>query len=74
MQGKKRVLTEYFSMAITARMKPILTAKETAALFGIDPKTLRQQVREGRFPVQPIPGSKPNKWRRADVVAWIRGE
>lgn len=48
------------------KRKPLLNGRETAAALGIDPKTLRAWLRDGKCPVPPMPG-KPPKWRRLDV-------
>ncbi len=53
--------------------KPLLTATEAAHLLGMDRKTLRVQAREGRAPVAPVEGTKPARWRRLDVEAFING-
>lgn len=53
--------------------KPLMTATEAAHRLGLDRKTLRTQARENRAPVQPVPGSKPPRWRRADVEAFLAG-
>lgn len=53
--------------------KVLLTATETAAIIGIDRKTLRLWVRSGKCPIAPIPGMTPHRWHRADVDAWVSG-
>lgn len=53
--------------------KPLLTATEAAHMLGLDRKTLRIQVRENRAPVAPIEGTKPARWRRVDVEAFVGG-
>lgn len=52
-------------------MGPLLNGIETAAALGIDPKTLRNQMKAGRPLVAPIAGSRPPRWRKCDVEAVI---
>lgn len=54
-------------------MKPLLNGKQTAEKFGIDEKTLRNWLKRGTCPVAPIPGTKPAKWRAAEVEACLAG-
>jgi predicted DNA-binding transcriptional regulator AlpA len=37
-------------------------------------RNLYDLIRDGRFPVLPIPGTKPRRWATAAVDAWMRGE
>lgn len=50
--------------------KPILNVRETCDVLACDPKTLRKRVKQGVYPPY-IPGSKPPKWRAADVHAFV---
>lgn len=51
--------------------KPIINGLQMAAALGIDPKTLRKWIREGKCPVAPIHNVPPLRWRRADVEAFL---
>lgn len=35
-------------------------------------RTVHYQLRQGNFPIPHIEGTKPRKWREADVDAFIR--
>lgn len=76
-KGQKGTLTDrqrarYTGATMTA--KPILNGRQAAEKLGCNTKTLRRQVREGRALVPPIPGSKPPKWRSADIEAMLAGD
>lgn len=53
--------------------KSILSGLEVCKRIDIDPKTLRKRVKENTFPVPPIPGTKPPKWRAVDVDTFVAG-
>lgn len=42
--------------------------------LGMSRRSLYNLIRDGRFPVPPIPGTKPRRWATAAVEAWLRGE
>lgn len=53
---------------------PLLSGKETAAKLKIHPRTLRRQILAGRPWVEPVPNTKPPKWRAVDVDAFLFGD
>lgn len=52
--------------------KTMLNSRETAKAIGVDRKTLRKWVKEGRCPIAPIDGLYPHRWFVADVAEWVR--
>ncbi|HRQ13049.1 MAG TPA: helix-turn-helix domain-containing protein [Promineifilum sp.] len=48
----------------------LLTLTETSQHLGIKRRTFYNMLKDGRFPVKPVPNSKPRRWRQEDVDAW----
>lgn len=57
-------------------MKPKKTMKLTdvARYLEIPKRTFYNMLNDGRFPVLPIPGTKPRKWNINDLDAWLAGK
>lgn len=51
-------------------MPKILKLVDVAEYLGIPKRTLYDMLGDGRFPVAPIPDSKPRRWNIEDVEAW----
>ena len=54
-------------------MLETLTLKQVSSLVNIKRRTLYNMIKDGRFPVLPIPGTKPPRWSRDAVQAWVDG-
>lgn len=52
----------------------ILTLTKLAIHTGIKKRTLHDMIKDRRFPVDPIKGTKPRLWNTADVDKWLAGE
>lgn len=50
-----------------------LNLKALCLYLGRPRRTIYNMLQDGRFPVQPIPGTKPRLWAKADVDAWMSG-
>lgn len=48
----------------------ILKLVDVAKHLGVPKRTLYDMIKSGRFPVDPIPGTKPRRWNFEDVEAW----
>lgn len=44
-----------------------------ARYLGVSRRNLYDQIRDGRFPVEPIPGTKPRRWTVAAIDTWLAG-
>lgn len=53
--------------------KPLLNLKKYAEKMGITRQAVHYQLSKGQCLVPPIVGSKPPKWRSADVDAFLAG-
>lgn len=53
--------------------KATLTLTALAEYLGIPKRTLYDRIADGRFPVDPIKGTKPRLWSRKAVDKWIEG-
>lgn len=51
-----------------------MTLTQVASATNIKKRTLYNMKSDGRFPVKPIPGSKPPRYRKIDIDAWLNGE
>jgi excisionase family DNA binding protein len=51
-------------------MTKIMKLVDVARHLGIPKRTLYDMINSGRFPVEPIPGTKPRRWNFEDVEAW----
>jgi len=51
-----------------------MTLTQIALATNIKKRTLYNMKTDGRFPVLQIPGSKPPRYRKTDIDAWIKGE
>lgn len=49
------------------------TLAKAARYLGVTRQTLYNMLKDGRFPVQPIPGTQPRRWNVADLDAWKAG-
>lgn len=47
-----------------------LKLTDVAQYLGLTKRTLYNMIDDGRFPVTPIPGTKPRRWNVEDVDAW----
>ena len=56
-------------------MKKTFTLTELAEYLKGDfcKRTLERMIADGRFPVEPIKGIKPRRWRKIDVDKWLNG-
>ena len=67
------VLTDELYHKVRAVSEKTLKLKKVAQHIGVPLRTLYRMLDDGRFPVAPIPGTKPRIWNTADVDAWIEG-
>lgn len=51
-------------------MQKIMTLTQLALYLGVQKRTLYRMLDDGRFSVDPIPNTKPRRWRIEDVDAW----
>lgn len=51
-------------------IKPILNVTKTAELIGVSRYELYRMIKDGRFDVKPIKGTKPPRWNADHVEAW----
>lgn len=54
--------------------KKILKLTDVAQHLGVPVRTLYDMLRDGRFSVPPIPGTKPRRWNVDAVDAWRNGK
>jgi predicted DNA-binding transcriptional regulator AlpA len=47
-----------------------LTLTALALHIGVKKRTLYNMLKDGRFPVDPIPGLRPRRWNVEDVDRW----
>lgn len=47
-----------------------LKLSAVAQYLGFSRRTLYNMMEDGRFPVQPIPGTQPRRWNIEDLDAW----
>ena len=50
-----------------------LTLTQLYPYLGFKRRTFYNMLKDGRFPVTPIPGTKPRRWNVDDVDAWRAG-
>lgn len=43
---------------------------EAAQYIGVSRRSLYNMMKDGRFPVEPIPGTSPRRWNIEDIDAW----
>lgn len=55
-------------------MPKTLNLIELAELVGVHKMTMRRMIKDGRFNVAPVPGTKPPRWNKDHVEAWLAGE
>jgi excisionase family DNA binding protein len=55
------------------KIDPLLTPRETAALFHVDPRTVTRWAREGKMPSTRTLGGH-RRYREADVMALLHPE
>lgn len=52
----------------------LIDIKELSDKIGLKPKTIRNRLHEGTFPLPPLKqGGRRNFWREADVDSYIEG-
>lgn len=51
-----------------------LTLAGVARYLGWSRQSLYNQLKDGRFPVRPIPNTRPRKWNIDDIDRWRCGE
>lgn len=51
-------------------MPKIMKLVDVAHHLGVPVRTFYAMLADGRFTVEPIPGSKPRRWNIEDVEAW----
>lgn len=51
-----------------------LNLAKAARHLGVSRATLYNMLRDGRFPVEPIPNTKPRRWSVAALDAWAKAE
>ncbi|AHJ10753.1 putative transcriptional regulator [Rhizobium phage vB_RglS_P106B] len=49
------------------------TLAAASRYIGVSRITLYNMLKDGRFPVEPIPGTQPRRWNKDDLDAWIAG-
>ena len=54
--------------------KKTLKCKEVAQYIDVPLRTFYRMLSDNRFPVDPIPNTKPRLWRAADVDRWLTGK
>lgn len=54
-------------------MTQLLKIKDVAQRLGVTRQTMHNMLNENRFPVAPIPGTKPRRWRSGDIEAYLAG-
>jgi excisionase family DNA binding protein len=53
--------------------EPLLTAKEVATVFRVDPRTVQRWAKNGDLEAVPTPGGRLKRFRVADVEALLNG-
>lgn len=51
--------------------EPLLTPKQVAALFQVDPRTVQRWAKAGRIKSVPTPGGRLKRFRASDVEALL---
>ena len=54
--------------------KKTLKCKEVAQYIDVPLRTFYRMLDDKRFPVDPIPNTKPRLWNTADIDAWLQGQ
>ncbi|WP_068925076.1 helix-turn-helix domain-containing protein [Planobispora rosea] len=54
--------------------EPLLTVRELAAVFRVDPRTIQRWAKAGRIKAVVTPGGRLRRFRRADVAALVADE
>jgi len=52
-------------------MKKTINITELAKYIGVSQKTMYNMVNSNRFPVLPIPETKPRRWNTEEVEKWL---
>ena len=52
-------------------MSATVNLSDAARHVGIKRRTLYNMLQDGRFPVAPIPRTKPRLWATADLDEWL---
>lgn len=50
---------------------PLLTVKELAAVYRVDPRTIQRWAKSGQLRAVPTPGGRLRRFRAADVEALL---
>lgn len=51
-----------------------LTLTKTAEKIGIQKRTFYNMLKDGRFPVEPLPGIHPRRWSVAALEEWLQSK
>jgi len=51
--------------------EPLLTVRELASVYRVDPRTIQRWAKNGRLKAVPTPGGRLKRFRAADVEALL---
>lgn len=54
--------------------EPLLTVKEVASVYRVEPRTIQRWAKTGRLKVVVTPGGRLRRFRSADVEALLQGD
>lgn len=60
-------------MAQTSEFPPVLDTAMVAELLGMNVQVVRRMAREGTIPCYRIPGGRPFRFFRDEVLDWLKG-
>ena len=60
-------------MAQTSDFPPVLDTAMVAELLGMNVQVVRRMAREGSIPCYRIPGGRPFRFFRDEVLDWLKG-
>jgi excisionase family DNA binding protein len=60
-------------MAQTSDYPPVLDTAMVADLLGMNVQVVRRMAREGSIPCYRIPGGRPFRFFRDEVLDWLKG-
>lgn len=52
----------------------LINITQLSKRINIPKRTLYRHIKDGRFPVKPVIGLYPYRWRVGDIDLWLRGE
>jgi excisionase family DNA binding protein len=55
-------------------MKTLYNLKDVAEKLGLSRQTVYNQLKNNTFPLPPVPGLTPRRWRASDVDKFVAGE